>query len=44
MLNRGIWEAIRTAGPALSLAHRQADVERYIDVADAFLGDLRNGR
>jgi glutamate-1-semialdehyde 2,1-aminomutase len=44
MLNRGIWEAIRTAGPALSFAHRQADVERYIDLADAFLGDLRDGR
>ncbi|MDH3596982.1 MAG: aminotransferase class III-fold pyridoxal phosphate-dependent enzyme [Rhodospirillales bacterium] len=44
MLNRGIWEAIRTAGPALSFAHCQADVDRYIDVADAFLGELRDGR
>jgi glutamate-1-semialdehyde 2,1-aminomutase len=44
MLNRGIWEAIRTAGPALSFAHRQEDVDRYIDVADAFLADLRDGR
>ncbi len=43
MLNRGIWEAIRTAGPALSFAHRQADVARYLEVADAFVAELRDG-
>ena len=44
MPSRGIREAIRTAGPALSLAHRQADVARHMDVGVAFLGDLRGGR
>ncbi len=43
MLNRGIWEAIRTAGPALSFAHRQAEVDSYLEVADAYLGELRDG-
>jgi len=38
MPNRGIREAIRTAGPALSFADPQEDVDRYIDVADAFRG------
>jgi glutamate-1-semialdehyde 2,1-aminomutase len=43
MLNRGIWEAIRTAGPALSFAHGPAEVARYLEVADAFLAELREG-
>ena len=36
MANRGIWEAIDTAGPACSFAHVEADVERYLEVAEEF--------
>jgi glutamate-1-semialdehyde 2,1-aminomutase len=41
MLNRGIWEAIRSAGPAVSFAHERIDVDRYLEVAEHFLSDLR---
>ncbi|HEY4162659.1 MAG TPA: aminotransferase class III-fold pyridoxal phosphate-dependent enzyme [Dongiaceae bacterium] len=41
MLNRGIWEAIRSAGPAISFAHERIDVDRYLEVAENFLSDLR---
>jgi len=37
MANRGIWEALDTAGPACSLAHNEADVDRYLEVAEAFV-------
>jgi glutamate-1-semialdehyde 2,1-aminomutase len=37
MANRGIWEAIATAGPAASFAHEAADIDAYVAVADAFL-------
>lgn len=40
MANRGIWEAIATAGPACSFAHEPADVARYLDVAGGFLDAL----
>jgi glutamate-1-semialdehyde 2,1-aminomutase len=41
MLNRGIWEAIRSAGPAVSFAHERIDVDRYLEVAEHFISDLR---
>jgi glutamate-1-semialdehyde aminotransferase len=41
MLNRGIWEAIRTAGPAVSFAHEPVDIDRYLEVAEDFVSDLR---
>ena len=37
MANRGIWEAIDSAGPACSFAHTEADVNRYVEVADEFV-------
>ena len=43
MLNRGVWEAIWSAGPAASFAHSEADVDRYLEVADAFLDEVAVG-
>jgi glutamate-1-semialdehyde 2,1-aminomutase len=40
MLNRGVWDAIATAGPAASFAHTPTDIETYIKVVDAFLGEV----
>ncbi len=37
MANRGIWEAIDSAGPACSFAHTETDVDRYVEVADEFV-------
>lgn len=40
LANRGIWDAIATAGPAVSFAHDEADVDRYLDVVDGFLAEI----
>jgi glutamate-1-semialdehyde 2,1-aminomutase len=40
MANRGIWEAIATAGPAASFAHADKDVDRYLDVLNSFLDEI----
>lgn len=40
MANRGVGEAIATAGPQVSFAHDAADVDLYLDTAGAFLDDL----
>ena len=40
MINRGIWEAIDSAGPAVSLVAERADVDAYLETFDAFLGEL----
>ncbi|MBN35635.1 MAG: aspartate aminotransferase family protein [Rhodospirillaceae bacterium] len=37
MANRGIWEALDTAGPACSFAHTEADVDRYLEVSEEFV-------
>jgi glutamate-1-semialdehyde 2,1-aminomutase len=37
MANRGIWEAVWSAGPAASFAHTFEDIDRYLTVADEFL-------
>lgn len=37
MANRGVFEAISTAGPAASFAHTPADVDRYLEVSAEFL-------
>jgi glutamate-1-semialdehyde 2,1-aminomutase len=37
MANRGIWEAIDSAGPACSFAHDKADVDHYLEVAEKFV-------
>ncbi len=38
--NRGIWDAIATAGPAISFAATQDDVDSYLAVSEAFLASL----
>ena len=43
MANRGIWEAIASAGPQVSFAHDAADIDRYLAVSDAFLEALLAG-
>jgi glutamate-1-semialdehyde 2,1-aminomutase len=40
MANRGIWEAIATAGPAASFAHADKDIDRYLDVLNSFLDEI----
>jgi glutamate-1-semialdehyde 2,1-aminomutase len=40
MANRGIWEAIYSAGPQVSFAHSEADVSQYLEVAGAFMREL----
>ena len=40
MANRGVWEAIVTAGPAVSFAMTETDIDLYLEVAGAWLDDL----
>lgn len=40
MANRGIWEAIYSASPAVSLAANDDDVDLYLSVFDECLGEL----
>ena len=40
MVNRGIWEAIATAGPAASFAHTEADIDYYLSVLNSFLDEI----
>jgi glutamate-1-semialdehyde 2,1-aminomutase len=40
MANRGIWEAIDSAGPACGMQTTEADVDRYLEVLDGFLREL----
>jgi glutamate-1-semialdehyde 2,1-aminomutase len=40
MANRGIWEAIDSAGPAVSLAGDEAHVDAYLEAFDGFLDEL----
>jgi glutamate-1-semialdehyde 2,1-aminomutase len=37
MANRGIWDAIYSAGPQVGFAHDEADIDRYLSVASDFL-------
>jgi len=39
MANRGLWEAIASAGPQVSFAHSQADIDRYLEVAADFIAE-----
>jgi glutamate-1-semialdehyde 2,1-aminomutase len=38
--NRGIWEAIYSAGPCVSIAHTGEDVDRYLNVLTDFVAEL----
>lgn len=40
MLNRGIWDAVASAGPSISYAITEADVDLYIKVAGEFVDKL----
>jgi len=40
MANRDVWEAISSAGPAVSFMHTAADVDHYLGVAGEFLARI----
>jgi glutamate-1-semialdehyde 2,1-aminomutase len=40
MANRGVWEAIDSAGPACGIQTTNADVDRYLEVLDGFLHEI----
>jgi glutamate-1-semialdehyde aminotransferase len=40
MANRGIWEAVASAGPQASIAHTEEDIETYLAAAGAFLDEV----
>ena len=40
LANRGIWEAIASAGPAASFAHSEADIDEYLRATEAFIGEI----
>ena len=40
LANRGVWEAISTAGPAMSVAATRADVAAYVAAFRAFVADV----
>ena len=40
MANRGIWDAVVSAGPQASFAHEPSDIERYLQAADDFIGEV----
>ncbi|HEX2322324.1 MAG TPA: hypothetical protein VHJ18_25365 [Streptosporangiaceae bacterium] len=40
MANRGVWDAISAAGPAVSFAASAEDIDTYVAVAGQFLDDL----
>jgi len=42
MANRGIWEAIDSAGPAAGIQTTAEHVDHYLEVLNDFLGELRN--
>lgn len=37
MANRGVWDAIASAGPAASFAHSSGDVDEYVAALESFL-------
>ncbi len=40
LLNRGVWDAIATAGPSVSYAIDRADVDTYVNAAGDFFHEL----
>ena len=40
LANRGIWEAIVTAGPAVSFAAERGDIDRYLEVFGELVGAI----
>ena len=41
LANRGVWEAISTAGPALSVAATEADVDEYLTAFGEFVAETK---
>lgn len=39
--NRGIWDAIASAGPSASFAHQSADIDKYLNVVNDFITEVR---
>jgi glutamate-1-semialdehyde 2,1-aminomutase len=37
MANRGLWDAVASAGPGCSFQHEAKDVDLYLEVAAEFL-------
>jgi hypothetical protein len=44
MANRGVWEAIDSASPAVSLAAEEADINFYLSVYETCLDELTTQR
>jgi len=42
MANRGVWEAIDSAGPACGIQTAEAHVDRYLEVLASFLGEAQS--
>lgn len=40
LANRGVWDAIATAGPSVSFAADEGDIDRYLAAAGEFLDEL----
>jgi len=40
MANREVWDAVASAGPQVSFAHKAEDIDRYVALADAFLAEI----
>jgi len=41
MANRGIWDAVASAGPQASFAHDIVDIDTYLETADGFIAAIR---
>jgi glutamate-1-semialdehyde 2,1-aminomutase len=39
--NRGIWDAIASAGPSASFAHQGTDIDIYLNVVNDFIAEVR---
>ena len=42
MANRGVWEAIDSAGPACGIQTTEAQVDRYLEVLADFLDEAQS--
>ncbi len=42
--NRGIWDAIASAGPSASFAHQSVDIDKYLDAVGEFISEIRRPR
>jgi glutamate-1-semialdehyde aminotransferase len=40
MANRGVWDAVASAGPQASFAHNAGHIDIYLETADAFLAEV----